>query len=1006
MARTMSFEETAPRMELKIDEMETVADVSISREEYPTASSGGWGEAAVTDGTTGGYVWKVRFMRATGTYDGLTFPPGSGDVPTLVVDGNPAVNPLSGDSKDVSVHMQTQGSVPLSGSFTVDMLGKQTRALDHAIDGVVLKQELEAINAIGGVSCAREDLVAQQVPAANVQAAQDAAFASVSGAVDLTQQLSPGDVVRVGDDQALGDTTTVEDSPLLATANDQIKKVVAGQRIRVAGDEYTLQRTGAEVQELTVVALDANHDSGTHKFYKLRLIHSGDQPSTPDSTSTGCMDLHASAADLATALNAAFFGGVAADGVVVTRKRVNFDNPKQKGYRYTIYFSGLKAAGDINELLVSTDQCTALANSRAEVSTLKQGGGVETQRLTMAVDAGTRTKGAHFKLTHYDGAARATTGCLDWGATAAEVEGALQGLTTLNADADDRHVRVTRDGDGTSSTEQQTLSITASAPVNAKDHATTEGYYRLRLTHDRQAPQRVQQVDASSVLTVTAHGFTEAAEVYLSGTFVAEVAEANLHRDRPFFVRVLSPNTFTLHPTLADATDDADPRPNKVTMSAFTGVAAKELFVTGHVLMQAVTSKCLHYDATAAEMQTSLETLPQVPAGHVRVARSGTGSAVDGYGYTYTIDFAGPVGVGSTSALLGDVQQLEVLPLWQGGPGLGLGNDCADVTGGKPSIVASTTRNGQPSYDYSVFFIGSKLADQNLLVVDDGDAACGGSTPVGCSVSNVRVHAVAEGGGGEEQTITLTATSAAVPTAAGIYKLSMTNLNIAKRQSLTPLTSSVLTYKQSVNTATKATTKLRGANSLNGAPVQIAPLNYLTAPPLVQGSADFDNAAGWSAAATYYTRRGNTGENSKITLHTDQARSKDGINTANRDITKTDADQHSRTYYGGTGSTLVDLKALSASPVTLNYHNQFTTHVHDQLKSTAATGFKLTQGDGIFLRGAGMNAATHTGSTGLGINPDTSTSNGQTLYHARPINSDGDADNEHVSLHRTHAGAM
>ena len=81
---------------------------------------------------------------------------------------------------------------------------------------------------------------------ANVQAAQDAAFASVSGAVDLTQQLSPGDVVRVGDDQALGDTTTVEDSPLLATANDQIKKVVAGQRIRVAGDEYTLQRTGAE----------------------------------------------------------------------------------------------------------------------------------------------------------------------------------------------------------------------------------------------------------------------------------------------------------------------------------------------------------------------------------------------------------------------------------------------------------------------------------------------------------------------------------------------------------------------------------------------------------------------------------------------------------------------------------------------------------------------------------------------------------------------------------------
>ena len=41
-------------------------------------------------------------------------------------------------------------------------------------------------------------------------------------------------------------------------------------------------------------------------------------------------------------------------------------------------------------------------------------------------------------------------------------------------------------------------------------------------------------------------------------------------------------------------------------------------------------------------------------------------------------------------------------------------------------------------------------------------------------------------------------------------------------------------------------------------------------------------------------------------------------------------------YYGGTGSTIVDLKALSASPLTLVYRNQFTVHVHDQLKATAA----------------------------------------------------------------------
>jgi hypothetical protein len=995
-ARTVSFQETAARMELKLDEMETVADVSVSREEYPSSTTGGWGAQQVADGTVGGYVWKVRFMRATGTYDGLTFPPGAGDVPTLVV-GMPATNVLAGTSKDASVHMQTQGSAPMSGSITIGMLGKQTRALDHSIDSVVLEQELEAINAVGGVTCAREDLLAQQIVGASVQAGRDAAFATVSGAVDLTKQLSPGDAVRVGGDQALGDATAVTASPLLATAANHVTKVTPGQRVRVAGDDYTLERTGAEVQVLTVVAADADHASGTHKFYKLRLIHSGDQPSTPDSTGTGCMDLHASAADLTSALNTAFFAGVAADGVVVTRERVNFAT--QKGYRYTVYYTGLKAAGDVNELLVSTDGCTGLANSRAEISTLKQGGAVEVQRLTMAVDAGTRSKGSFFKLVHYDGTARATTGCLDWGATAAEVEAQLQGLTTLDANADEHLVRVTRDGDGTSDTEQQTLSVTASAPVTATNHASTEGYYRLRFTHDRQAPLRVEQVSAASVLTVTGHGLTEAAEVYLSGTFVAEVAETNLHRDRPFFVRVLDANTFTLHPTLADVTDDADPRPNKVTMTAFAGIGAKELFVTGHVPMQAVTSTCLHFDATATEMKAAIESLPQVPAGHVRVSRSGAGAAVDGYGYTYVIDFRGPVGVGSSSAVLGNMEQLEVLPLWKGdnnAGGLGLGKDCVAVTGGNPSLVMTTTRQGRPSYTYDVFFVGSLLNDQATLVVDDGDAACAGSTPTGGSVSNVRVHPMTNGGGGAEQTVTITATSAAVPTAAGIYKLSMTGLNIAKSQPLTPLTSSVITYASSDNTATKAAAKLRGANSLDGAPVQIAPLDYATAPPLVQGTADLNNAAGWSTTGTYYTRRNS--DDSKITLHTNQARAKDPANTAGRDITKIDADQHSRTYYGGTGSTIVDLKALSASPLTLVYRNQFTVHVHDQLKATAANkDFKgpaaaadqnLASGDGIFLRGTHAEVGT-----------------GKTLYFARAIDADSNGKAEYASLHTSHAGA-
>lgn len=55
----MRFDEDADRMRRKLEEMTTISGVYVDLEEYPSSESGGWGGAAVEDGTSGGYVWKV-----------------------------------------------------------------------------------------------------------------------------------------------------------------------------------------------------------------------------------------------------------------------------------------------------------------------------------------------------------------------------------------------------------------------------------------------------------------------------------------------------------------------------------------------------------------------------------------------------------------------------------------------------------------------------------------------------------------------------------------------------------------------------------------------------------------------------------------------------------------------------------------------------------------------------------------------------------------------------------
>ena len=176
---------------------------------------------------------------------------------------------------------------------------------------------------------------------------------------------------------------------------------------------------------------------------------------------------------------------------------------------------------------------------------------------------------------------------------------------------------MTRTGDGTSATEQQVISVTASASVSSTAR-TQEGYYRLRFTHDRGAPQAVRGGRNGAD---GRHGFATGDAVF------SPVRSQMLRSTAPYYV-LKTADTFSLHDT------PTRPIPTvTLTLTPATSLHGQERYCNGcRAAAGQQRSACTN--ATATEMQEALETLPQVARGHVRVSRTGSGRAADGFGYT------------------------------------------------------------------------------------------------------------------------------------------------------------------------------------------------------------------------------------------------------------------------------------------------------------------------------------------------------------------------------------
>ncbi|GLD96429.1 hypothetical protein PINS_up005112 [Pythium insidiosum] len=468
--REIQFDETEERLQRKLNEMNTIGRVIVKKFAYPSKDtgcldstcSGGWDDQPVdVPGTRGGYRWRVRFLKVTGEYGGLTFPSGSGNVGPLSV----TLGSLQGNDKSVDVTTNSPGSPPILGTFALTSASKMTPLMPYASSADSLKQGIEAMNLFGEVDVTRDVLVMQRIPKAVATISKDGLAATINFDTpdDIRQYLAPGDLVRFGpttgmilpgtngDSPITGDPATSRVvvsalSPIVIAPIDVTKVIFPSMTLRIDGLVYSVQRSGHEIQTVSVTLPTASWDPNEVRgYFKLTLRRHGSSQTTPT-----CFAFNADAGTLSDKLNAQ----LALLDATVTAQQVNIrvtrTGPKaliiggaaRTGYVFSIYFLGNGVMGNVATLTSDFTGCTSIPNAQVDIATVTHGGQIPQQRLSLASDGGLikTDTGGYFKL----GANGVSTGCLSWGIQDSDLEMQLE--NTLNTG----NVLVTRRGSGVS----------------------------------------------------------------------------------------------------------------------------------------------------------------------------------------------------------------------------------------------------------------------------------------------------------------------------------------------------------------------------------------------------------------------------------------------------------------------------------------------------------------------------------------------------------------------------
>ncbi|KAE8981594.1 hypothetical protein PF011_g21959, partial [Phytophthora fragariae] len=489
--REMAFNEDPTRLERKLNEMDTIGRVTVERYEYPSVDtgctdslcSGGWDDQPVENpGTRGGYRWRIRFLRVTGEYEGVTFPPGSGNLDEFSTD---YLTSLNGNGRLVEVYTNTAGSLPILGTFMLSTSTAQTPSLLYSSTASAVTQGIEAMDLFGQVDVTQGYLLTQKIPGVTASIARDDVSAAIRGVDDIRQLISPTDVIRFGSSSpdnlvgSNGDTpfatssatssvTVGALSPIVVAASPASTKLLyPGMQLRIDGLAYEVQRSGHEIQTITTAIPTSSWSAkqGTY-YYALTFSRAGITYGP-----TGCFPANEEAADLQAALLTLMNANA---GDVLVSRSSPVTTATTTGYVYTVYFFGDALTGDVAALQTSPKttggaSCTGVTGSSVTVGVVTQGGNLPHQRLSQATDSGQVIDTNGYYKMSLNGK---ETDCLLWGAAASDLETALE--TKLNTG----EVIVTRRGGGISQTELQRLRMTADAEVTSD----TTGLFQLQFT--------------------------------------------------------------------------------------------------------------------------------------------------------------------------------------------------------------------------------------------------------------------------------------------------------------------------------------------------------------------------------------------------------------------------------------------------------------------------------------------------------------------------------------------
>ena len=734
--RLVSFDETAQRLAAKLSEMSTVGRVYVTRDCYPNCNSGGWGHVAVLDDgdeddnddiTTGGYEWKIYFLENPGIHHGgVTFPPGSGSVDSPSID----FTALGGTLAQVESTSVVEGSIPLTGTFQLELDGEQSVPMPYAADSTSLEHALFDLSNTGRVSVETRDHAMKVIPNVLVDVELDGSVLTVQeDSDDLRSLLAPGDKFRVGGsgrspegepDGAVevGTAALVANSPFLTNTALFDQEFNVGEQLRIRGNVYAVVRNSVEVQAIAVSRIPSQADD---YFYQIEVTING------VTETTACLMFDASSVDVQQALAGL---SLFEEGDVIVSKSDATTGALGDAHIYRLYFVGANLLANLDQVVVR-DCASGLppgidnTNSHVAVRSLLEGGYVEHQRIALSSDSGSTASVPAYQVTVYDEDLNsATSPCIEWGAP-------LLGLGTILDGAFSRSTSLTVDTGGVSHIQGSTYQIEASdfvqgtvmigdiVGVGNSCRGSVVGFTgssadgrNLRVM----APEGCSAVTGDVISIEKDAAVVEAQSGKLRST--TEVIELIVYAD-------------------AEVTTD-------------NGLFKLQLTHQG----TSQTTSCIDYGASAAQVEAEFNRLFDYNLdgvidggddGHVVVTRQGDGTVEYGFGYKYLLEGKGsPDSVGVSTVLGSGAPTIEVA-------GIGDTGGCYDaVDGGVPQIELSIIRDGADEYVYDVFFVGSSwsnVPEMDVTVFGDGACEADITHVQGGMNRNIAVSTILDGGG-------------------------------------------------------------------------------------------------------------------------------------------------------------------------------------------------------------------------------------------------------------------